>query len=502
MAKNWVICIGINQYNLIPPLRYAGSDAVAVRDFLCREAGFNSEYVFLFAANVGDRLMHPTRTNLLRFLRQLTRKKERFGVGDSLWFFFSGHGAIDGGRDYLMPIDGDPEDPKQTAISIEFISSQLRDCGADNIILLVDACRSQGVRDEKGAIGMGKETADRGRKRGIVTITSCSPGESSYELDALQKGAFTYGLLEGLNTHNRCATVERLDRFLSHRVPELVRQYHGRRQTPRTTAEPIDKAHLILLPSYATEPDIALLKQDAYGLEVQEELKAAKQAWVRVLAVSPADPKALAAYERVVVKIALSQSGERTIDPPASEGSSKGTEVAEVIETEVKEMETLRSQESVSSVPEQPETSTQSEETTVISSSPDRHTDPQGPIPLPDGESIKSMVRSLAKGVGKLVEHLLILETALGDDRLDEAYWKALFDIQGATQAEGLYSPPMVRLLTLRAIVVPQTLHYFLSWMQRGRNKGNYFQASEQFQVDTLKDVQQLPGYGTNINVL
>jgi uncharacterized caspase-like protein len=131
---------------------------------------------------------------LLRVLRQLF-KEPFLGAGDNFWFFFSGHGIRHADRDYLMPCDGDPEDIENTAIEINFVTERLRRCGADNVVLVLDACRSLGTR---GGEGIGRQTADEARNLGVISIFSCSPQEYSYEIEVLQQGAFTCALLEGL----------------------------------------------------------------------------------------------------------------------------------------------------------------------------------------------------------------------------------------------------------------------------------------------------------------
>ena len=85
------------------------------------------------------------------------------------------------GHDYLMPIDVDPDNVEETALRISDITAYLRNSGADNTVLLLDACRSQGRRS---AVGFGSE-----EQQGIVTIYSCSPRESSYEIEEIQHGA-------------------------------------------------------------------------------------------------------------------------------------------------------------------------------------------------------------------------------------------------------------------------------------------------------------------------
>jgi formylglycine-generating enzyme required for sulfatase activity len=171
------------------------------------------------------------------------------------------------------------------------------------VILLVDACRNEGAR---GGEGIGGET-----QSGVVVVSSCRPSERSYEIDELQHGAFTYGLLEGLRLEgeNNCATVERLDQYLRFRVPELCQLHKKSRQTPYTQAEPIEKRHLILLPRRASLADVEPLRLDALQAEAAGNLDAAEQLWWRVIAVSPVDAQAHEAIKRVALKEAAPATG-------------------------------------------------------------------------------------------------------------------------------------------------------------------------------------------------
>ncbi|BAZ67886.1 hypothetical protein NIES4106_26430 [Fischerella sp. NIES-4106] len=297
MAKNWAITIGVNQYEYLQPLNYAKRDAQLMQEFLRQEAG--CERIFFFSddsPDINGKSTRPNRTNLLRLLRQLF-ETPFMGAGDNLWFFFSGHGIRHTDRDYLMPCDGDPEDIENTAISINFVTERLRRCGADNVVMILDACRSLGTRAGEG---IGRQTAEQARQQGVISIFSCSPQEYSYEIQALQQGAFTYALLEGLGIQGKCATVERLNQYLSFRVPELVRQHQNKRQTPYIIAEPVNKSHLILVPRYATLAEIATLKNDAYRAQFKKDFDLAKQLWIRVLAAaSGSDMEAIEALEEI-----------------------------------------------------------------------------------------------------------------------------------------------------------------------------------------------------------
>ncbi|MEH2124725.1 MAG: SUMF1/EgtB/PvdO family nonheme iron enzyme [Nostoc sp.] len=319
MAKNWAIAIGINQYDYLQPLNYAKRDALLMQEFLGNEAGF--ERIFFFSDDspeLAGKSTRPTRTNLLRVLRQLF-ENPFMGAGDNFWFFFSGHGIRYADRDYLMPCDGDPEDIENTAIAINFVTERLRRCGADNVVLILDACRNEG---KKTGEGIGRQTAEEARQQGVISIFSCIPQEYSYEIEALQQGAFTTALLEGLGIQGKCATVERLDQYLKFRVPELVRQHKNTRQTPYLIAEPVNKSHLILVPRYASLADIATLKNDAYQAEVNRNLDLAEQLWIRVLAAASGQDmdavRSLQRIERLRNSSAIPDLPQPTIPQPSN----------------------------------------------------------------------------------------------------------------------------------------------------------------------------------------
>lgn len=296
MAKNWAVVIGINEYeHLQRPLKYAKRDAELMRDFLYNEAGF--EKVYHFSEDSSEKQLLPTRANVMRWLSHVRFEQPFMSAGDNFWFFFSGHGVRQDGCDYLIPTDGFPEDIANSSISVNYIIQRLRGCGADNIILILDACRDEG----KSVEGIGRQTAEQARQMGVISIASCSPNQISYEIEDLQQGVFTCALLEGLGSQGQCATVERLNQYLILRVTELNRQFGKPKQTPLTIAEPIEKSHLILLPKYATLDDERTLKYDASQAELNKNLDLAEQLWIRVLVAFPGDMDAIKAVKRIAV---------------------------------------------------------------------------------------------------------------------------------------------------------------------------------------------------------
>ena len=289
MANNWAIVVGINQYKFLPqaPLKFAVADALAMRSFLCEEAGFKPNQVLLCGDGGEEFSRDATRSTLRDILLHDVQKAQK---ADNLWFFFSGHG-ID---DHLMPIDGNSRDVKDTAISIHFVTDCLRKCKTKNIVMILDMCRDES-RDvgRKNVASIETEIRDlvkqRDGQQGIIALLSCSHGESSYEIADLKQGAFTYALLEGLRSHS---ILKDLARHLEKRVPEL-HQLSGknRKQVPLLIPEPDWKLNDPILSHYATAVDVVQLKEMALDAECDGDFDRALQLWeqVNLLATKPDD---------------------------------------------------------------------------------------------------------------------------------------------------------------------------------------------------------------------
>ncbi|MFM2432786.1 MAG: hypothetical protein RLZZ511_4000 [Cyanobacteriota bacterium] len=279
MGNNWAIVVGVNDYDFLPEasLRFAVKDALAMKAFLCEEAGFPEKQVLLCGdGSSGTRkATRPILRDIL--LHQIQHAKN----ADNLWFFFSGHGL----GEHLMPIDGNPNDLQDTAISIHFVTERLRACKAKNIVLVLDMCRNEHHEvGQKSAVSVAdslkKLVQDREGQQGIITLFSCGRGESSYEIASLEQGAFTYALLEGLKQQT---ILKELARYLERRVPELHRESGKmRKQVPLVIPEPDWKCDEPILSHYVTAIDVARLKEMAIDAESDGETEKAIQLWEQV----------------------------------------------------------------------------------------------------------------------------------------------------------------------------------------------------------------------------
>ncbi|MFM7876152.1 MAG: SUMF1/EgtB/PvdO family nonheme iron enzyme [Microcystis panniformis] len=301
MAKNWVIAIGINEYDNLKPLKYAKKDAEAIKAWCEGEGGFDRSGIFLFTEDSPPIPASPpiptqlTHGRLKRFL-QKQFETPLLKSGDNLWFFFAGHGRRYQDKDYLMLPDSDPGNVRETAVSVDYVTERLRRSGADNVVLLLDACRDE---DSRGGLGIGEE-----EHQGVITFYSCTANQQSWEIDELQQGSFTHTLLEGLRRQGEanCATVERLEEYLRRQVEQTNARYGKPRQNPYLKAEPPHKLYFILLEQVATLRDVQPLKYQASLAENRGDFDLAEQLWIRVLGASRGDLDAIEAIKRIALR--------------------------------------------------------------------------------------------------------------------------------------------------------------------------------------------------------
>ncbi|MEG4798965.1 caspase family protein [Microcoleus sp. ARI1-B5] len=255
MKHHACIAIGINQYQLLQPLSYAQEDAEALYGFLTEEADFAPDGCLLMTDNspsLWGQSTYPNRENILRLTQSLCA--EHVQQGDLLWCFFSGYGVSYEGKDYLMPVDGNPADIQGTGIPVELLLNTLKNAPTETVLVLVDMNRSQIV---KAGETIGTQTAELARELEIPTVLSCRPNQVSRETSALRQGFFTTALLEGLRS-GQCMTLKGLDRFLSARLPELCDHHLRPKQEPLMVVNPPGKAHLVILPDAAGVPAAAI----------------------------------------------------------------------------------------------------------------------------------------------------------------------------------------------------------------------------------------------------
>ena len=155
--------------------------------------------------------------------------------------------------------------------------------------MFIDACRNEGIGGKGDVIEMRDY-------QGIITFYSCSAKELSYEIKELQQGAFTYVLLEALQSgKSKCLTIGKLERYLIEQVPSLNHRYGKPIQRPLARVQPTGKRNLILFGT-PLAAEIDELKLAAYKAETEGHPELAKKFWIQVnIAAQGRDATALSA---------------------------------------------------------------------------------------------------------------------------------------------------------------------------------------------------------------
>jgi hypothetical protein len=184
-------------------LRYADDDAVAMHQLLA-EAGVES--ALLTRLDPESRQLNPyldvserprwsaLRDRLARVEADI-RAAERAGATTSLLLFYSGHGDVAHGEGYV-----ELEDAHLTRSLLR--RELLERTSADEVHLVIDACRSYFLAFEKGPGGKRRRAApiiERNRSRARTGyILSTSSDRESHEWEAFQGGIFSHEVRSAL----------------------------------------------------------------------------------------------------------------------------------------------------------------------------------------------------------------------------------------------------------------------------------------------------------------
>ncbi|QOV24305.1 caspase family protein [Anabaenopsis elenkinii] len=246
MANYWAITIGINQYQFFQPLLCAQADAEVLNSFLVEEGGLLQQRCLLMTDSsppIRDISTYPTKQNILLLLENLTAGC--WQPQDHLWLFFSGYGVSYKGKDYLMPVEGNPELVEETGIELRSLMQSLQ-LAEINTVLLLDFNRAFGTQANSP---VGLETMELAQELQIAAILSCQCDEFSHESGELGHGFFTAALLEALRSGNATHLTD-LHSYLSGLTPELCQHYWRPVQTPVTIFPPEQKP---ILPQFETQ---------------------------------------------------------------------------------------------------------------------------------------------------------------------------------------------------------------------------------------------------------
>ena len=235
--KRWGIIIGINTYDdpNINRLQFAAPDARSIYEVLTHPeiGGFKAEHLHLLTSGSEN---PPTRANILESLALLSQIVQ---AGDTVLFYFAGHGITQNGISYLLPSDTRADVLAQTAIPFSKIYQSIQH--ARHQLIFLDASHSdwhhRGKPVPSGVMSDGFAEAVFSKAPGRATLTACSINESGFEDASLGYGVFAYYLLEALHgtpdmVADHRVTVSEVSSHLTARVKAWAFA-NRKQQTPR-----------------------------------------------------------------------------------------------------------------------------------------------------------------------------------------------------------------------------------------------------------------------------
>jgi uncharacterized caspase-like protein len=231
-GRRYALVVGISNYKHgYALLDYAGDDADKIKAAL-KGLGYA-----VSSLTTDARAGSVDRDTLLKAIRDLIadRKPE-----DTILFYFSGHGSLRNGKQYLLCTDTDPNLFDETAFSLDTLGRLLGECQAGHRVLIIDACRDTSKADGVSGFAEGRLDQDfkdrldaiaRKAPAGLavesVVLYACRPGQRSKESDAERAGFFTLRLVDALNgkaTPNGPMTAGAVMRYVTGAMPAAL---HG-----------------------------------------------------------------------------------------------------------------------------------------------------------------------------------------------------------------------------------------------------------------------------------
>jgi hypothetical protein len=249
-GKTFAVILGVSRFKFqdagLNDLKYADSDARAIRDFLLRrDGGGFAQSDMLYMEN------ETATTDLVR--AALTRFLPKAGPNDLVFIYIASHGSpdpFDPRKLYFILHDTKVADMPKTALGMpelqELLDHVVR---ANRVVVFIDACHSAGISGPRLVMGRqlvpqenniinlyaGKLSTETGR----AVLTSSDVNEVSQEGPNWGggHGVFTWALLEGLRgaadmNKDKVVTAGELFNYVS----DAVRRETNFSQNPRALA--------------------------------------------------------------------------------------------------------------------------------------------------------------------------------------------------------------------------------------------------------------------------
>ena len=228
-----LVVVGINRYkNAALNLTYAETDAKGVQGFF-QSADVNKLFKNVHVYSLMSE--QATGQKIKGLFAEVGRKAQ---PQDTLLIYLAGHGDTVGEEWYFIPHDVvSPEieqELKKGGVSNGLISEAIKQCRAQKVFVMIDACKSGKLILAMRSTEARKALVQLARSTGTYIVSASTDQQYAAEIKALGHGVFTYTLLEGLKGAGggKKVTVEGLIHYVKEKLPELTEKHRGQAQYP------------------------------------------------------------------------------------------------------------------------------------------------------------------------------------------------------------------------------------------------------------------------------
>lgn len=199
--KKWLVIIAIEDYEVTTTVNFAKNSALKFKEVAKKTLGISEKNI--------RTLVNATSGNIKRNLKSMLRQVE---AGDTVYFYYSGHGipvASQNNEPYILPKDMSPDYIQdENYFKLRNIYSSLTNSKASKVIAFTDSCFS-GVTDNKSVLreGLG---ATRLKPRNIkfdfrkmVVLSAGTGKEYSNMYEKRSHRLFSYFVMKSLLKGNK-----------------------------------------------------------------------------------------------------------------------------------------------------------------------------------------------------------------------------------------------------------------------------------------------------------
>ncbi|MDD5759587.1 MAG: caspase family protein [Desulfobulbaceae bacterium] len=189
MAR-YSIFISSEEYKHFSPTKFTHADSKLIYSTLTEQCDYSKQHSLLLNLSI-DNGKSPS-----DILDEIKNTVSKSSPGDSILFYFAGHGHYDDGQTYLILPNTVPGAYESTALALEDISKELR--RSDRLCYRIfDACHSGvDVRDDNSKLDANSflRAVTHDASSGWVTLAACKEDQFSIGDPQIGHGVFTYYL--------------------------------------------------------------------------------------------------------------------------------------------------------------------------------------------------------------------------------------------------------------------------------------------------------------------